>query len=142
MNPALIGRNSYSILSIALRRSVTSSVRQLSDQKGPFFDLSEDQRRLCDLAEKFAREEIIPKAAEYDRTGEYPREIFNKAWELGLVTSAVPVKYGGLGLGNLDGCLIQERLAYGCSGISSTISSSKLGMAPIMLVLLNNPLII
>lgn len=134
MNPALIARSSTAVLSTVVRRSLTfSSVRQFSDQNGPYYDLSEDQRRLCDLAEKFAREEIIPKAAEYDRKGEYPTEIFKKAWELGLVTSAVPVKYGGLGLGNLDGCLIQERLAYGCSGISSTISSSKLGMAPIML---------
>ncbi|KAH9405871.1 hypothetical protein TYRP_014168 [Tyrophagus putrescentiae] len=126
MNPALIARSSTAVLSTVVRRSLTfSSVRQFSDQNGPYYDLSEDQRRLCDLAEKFAREEIIPKAAEYDRKGEYPTEIFKKAWELGLVTSAVPVKYGGLGLGNLDGCLIQERLAYGCSGISSTISSTE-----------------
>jgi len=39
---------------------------------------------LQELARKFAREEMLPKAAEHDRTMDYPQEIFAKAWELGL----------------------------------------------------------
>lgn len=66
-------------------------------------------------ARKFAQEEVIPVAAEYDRTMEFPRPIFDKAWELGLVNTHIPEEYGGLGLGCLEGCLIGEELAYGCT---------------------------
>tara|TARA_B100000795_G_scaffold170840_1_gene128774 strand:+ start:274 stop:471 length:198 start_codon:yes stop_codon:yes gene_type:complete len=57
----------------------------------------------------------MPVAAEYDRTMEFPRPIFDKAWELGLVNTHIPEDYGGLGLGCLEGCLIGEELAYGCT---------------------------
>ena len=57
----------------------------------------------------------MPVAAEYDRTMEFPRPIFDKAWELGLVNTHIPEAYGGLGLGCLEGCLIGEELAYGCT---------------------------
>lgn len=66
-------------------------------------------------ARKFAQEEVMPVAAEYDRTMEFPRPIFDKAWELGLVNTHIPEDYGGLGLGCLEGCLIGEELAYGCT---------------------------
>lgn len=42
------------------------------------------------MARKFAREEIIPVAAEHDRTGKYPWEIIKKAHALGLMNSHVP----------------------------------------------------
>ena len=56
----------------------TSSVRRLN------FDLTEDSLALQELARKFAREEMMPKAAEYDKTMEYPQDVFTAAWELGL----------------------------------------------------------
>ncbi len=52
--------------------------------------LSEDQKAFQELARKFAAEEIIPKAAEYDMSMEFPRPIFDKAWELGLVNTHIP----------------------------------------------------
>ena len=39
---------------------------------------------------QFAREEIVPKAAEHDRTGEYPWEIIKKAHEIGIMNLHVP----------------------------------------------------
>lgn len=47
-----------------------------------------------ELAEKFTREEIIPVAAEYDRTGEYPWDIVKKAWSLGLLNHHIPQSVG------------------------------------------------
>src|SRR5450756_1766883 len=76
------------------------------------FSLTEEQVQLQELARKFAREEIIPKAAYHDHTGEFPREIVKKAWEIGLMNTHVPVEYGGAGLGVLDGCLITEAVSY------------------------------
>src|SRR4051812_8510283 len=96
------------------------------------FDLSDDQRQLQDLARKFAKEEIIPKAAQHDKSGEYPREIAKKAWELGLMNTHIPAEYGGLGLGVLDGCIVTEELAYGCTGIATAMEGNSLASAPLM----------
>ena len=48
-----------------------------------------------DMAEKFTKEEIIPVAAHYDRTGEYPWEVLKKAHENGLMNLHIPEEYGG-----------------------------------------------
>ena len=47
------------------------------------------------MAEKFTREEIIPVAPHYDRTGEYPWEVLKKAHENGLMNLHIPEEYGG-----------------------------------------------
>ncbi|RXG53439.1 hypothetical protein Avbf_07878 [Armadillidium vulgare] len=39
----------------------------------------------------------------------------NIAWEIGLVNKHIPQKYGGLGMNNLEGGLVTEEFAYGCS---------------------------
>jgi len=56
--------------------------------------LTETQRELQQLARKFTKEEIIPKAAEHDRTMEFPWEILKKAHGLGILHTTVPEKYG------------------------------------------------
>jgi len=94
--------------------------------------LSEEQEAFKDAARKFAQEEVMPVAAEYDRTMEFPRPIFDKAWELGLVNTHIPEDYGGLGLGCLEGCLIGEELAYGCTGIMTAMEANGLAEAPLI----------
>ena len=96
------------------------------------FSLTEEQVQLQELARKFAKEEIIPKAAHHDQTGEFPREIVRKAWEIGLMNTHVPVEYGGAGLGVLDGCLITEEFAYGCTGIATAMEANGLAAAPVI----------
>jgi Acyl-CoA dehydrogenases len=63
------------------------------------FSLTEEQQQLQALAREFALKEIIPKAAYHDETGEFPRDICKKAWELGLMNTHIPSEYGGAGLG-------------------------------------------
>ena len=100
---------------------------------GMGFTLTEEQKSIQALARKFAAEVIIPKAAEYDLSMKYPSEIFKAAWELGLVNSHVPEAYGGAGLGCLDGVVIAEELAYGCSGIMTSIEANGLAAAPLII---------
>jgi len=57
-------------------------------------ELSAEQKEIQELARKFTRDEIIPKAAEYDRTMEYPWEIIKKAWTLGLLNIHIPKDFG------------------------------------------------
>lgn len=97
------------------------------------FDLTEDQKSFQRLARDFTRDHIIPAAGELDQKGEFPTEICRKAWELGLMNVEVDEKFGGLGLGIFDNCLINEELAYGCTGIATTIMGNTLASTPIML---------
>lgn len=59
-----------------------------------FTELSETQKEIQDVARKFTREEIIPVAAHFDKTGEYPFEILKKAWSLGLTNNGIPEHCG------------------------------------------------
>jgi len=96
------------------------------------FNLTEDSLALQELARKFAREEMMPKAAYHDQTMEYPQEIFEKAWELGLVNCHVGEDIGGLGLGCLDSCIIAEEMAYACTGMETAIEANSLGSMPVL----------
>ena len=96
------------------------------------FSLTEEQQALQELARKFAREEMAPKAAHHDETGEFPREVAKKAWELGLMNTHVPPEFGGMGLSTLDGCIITEELAWGCTGIATAMEANALASAPVI----------
>lgn len=99
----------------------------------PDFSLTPEQLSLQDLARKFARSEMAPKAAECDRTPRFPEEVYRKAWELGLMNLNVPSDYGGSGLSLLDQCVIVEELAYACGGMTTSIIANCLALEPIML---------
>lgn len=117
---------------------VASAKRGLSTTSAKFnqglnFDPTDQEREMMDLAEKFTREEVIPVAAEYDKTGEYPWPIIKRAHELGLMNLHIPEQYGGMGLGTLMGCLMTEKMAYGCTGIMTALEANGLGSMPIMI---------
>src|SRR3954471_839376 len=97
-------------------------------------DLSftEEQIALATTAREFTRKEIIPRAAHFDETGEFPREILKKAWETGLMNIEIPDAYGGLGGSCLDNCLVQEEVSYGCSGINTSMAANSLGATPLL----------
>ncbi|KAL8602081.1 hypothetical protein ACOMHN_007351 [Nucella lapillus] len=100
---------------------------------GISFQLTSEQKEYQGTARKFAREEISPSAAKYDRSGEYPWEIIKKAWSLGLMNTHIPENCGGLNLGILDTCIITEEMAYGCTGIQTAIEANSLGQMPIII---------
>lgn len=60
-------------------------------------------------------------------------DLIKKAWEIGLVNTEIPVKYGGAGLGMIECVLAGEALSYGCSGISTAILANGLAEAPVIL---------
>ncbi len=97
------------------------------------FKLTEEQEQLIQTARRFAKERIIPVAAEADRKAEFPPGVFEAAWENGLVNCTVPAEYGGLGVGELENTMIVEELAYGCTGIQTSITANTLAATPILL---------
>jgi acyl-CoA dehydrogenase len=97
------------------------------------FSLTETQDALVQTAREFARKEIIPKAAHFDETGEFPRDLLGRAWKTSLMNVEIPEEYGGLGGSCLDNCLIQEEVAFGCSGINTSLSANSLGATPLLI---------
>jgi acyl-CoA dehydrogenase len=96
------------------------------------FTLTDEQQSVREMAHNFAENEIRPVAWDYDRDATWPGEILEKAWELGLMNNNLPEEYGGAGLSTLDGCIIQEEIAWGCSGIGTSLSCNGLASAPII----------
>jgi len=97
------------------------------------FTLTDEQKALRELAHDFAEKEIRPVAWEYDKDGTWPADVFAKAHEVGLMNTHVPEEYGGPGLSYLDGCLIEEELSWGCSGITTSLGANGLAAAPVIL---------
>uniref|UniRef100_A0AAX7VUW0 Medium-chain specific acyl-CoA dehydrogenase, mitochondrial n=1 Tax=Astatotilapia calliptera TaxID=8154 RepID=A0AAX7VUW0_ASTCA len=113
--------------------SATASSSSPAPPLGFSFELTDQQKEFQQLARRFAREEIIPVAPAYDKSGEYPFPIIKKAWELGLVNGHIPQEYGGMGLSSFDSCLITEELAYGCTGMQTAMEANSLGQMPVII---------
>merc|ERR1712142_850871 len=115
------------------QHAATSAEESSAPATGLNFTVSEDTQEFLDLAEQFTKNEIIPVAPHYDRTGEYPWPVLKKAHETGLMNLHIPQEYGGMGLGTLDGCMITEKMAYGCTGIMTAIEANGLGSMPVII---------
>ncbi len=96
------------------------------------FDLSDEQRDLQRLAADFARDVVRPGAPHHDETGEWPGAIMKQAWELGLMNIHIPESVGGLGLGTFAGCLMDEELGWGCTGIATAMTANSLAQVPVI----------
>ena len=98
------------------------------------FDPTPEQEALREMVHKFAANEIRPRAAEWDRDGSFPMELFRKAFDLGLMTGFIPESYGGQGLSALDTCFLEEEISWGCSGVATSMTANGLALGPILLV--------
>jgi acyl-CoA dehydrogenase len=97
------------------------------------FTLTDEQKALKEMAHDFAEKEMRPVAWEYDVDGTFPQDIIEKAWEVGLMNSHIPEEYGGAGASYFEGALIEEELAWGCSGIQTSVGCNGLAGAPVLL---------
>jgi acyl-CoA dehydrogenase len=95
------------------------------------FSLTDEQKDMREMAHNFAEKEIRPVAWDYDKDGTWPQEIIEKAWEVGLMNTHIPEEYGGPGLDYVTGCIIEEEMGWGCSGIGTSLMCNGLATAPI-----------
>jgi alkylation response protein AidB-like acyl-CoA dehydrogenase len=86
------------------------------------FDLSGDQREIQALTREFAEAEIAPHAAQWDREHRFPRELYTKLAELGLMGACVPEEYGGAGADFLAYILVLEELSRADAGVGVTVA--------------------
>jgi butyryl-CoA dehydrogenase len=97
------------------------------------FELSAEQKMIRDTARDLAAREIAPQAAEIDRTHEFPRKIFSRLGELGLLGIMVPEKWGGAGMDALSYAVALEEIARACASTAVAMSvQASLVAAPIL----------
>ena len=96
------------------------------------FALTDEQKMLQALARDFARNEIAPVAEHYDRTGDFPLPVIAKARHAGLINTNIPMEYDGVGASLIEEVLVCEELAWGCTGISTSILINNLAAVPII----------
>ena len=91
------------------------------------FGLTDEQQAIREEGRRFGENEIAPVAAEHDREETYPQEVMEKAVEMGLPGSRLPLEYGGAGYSSLERALVVEELFAVDPGIAACITSAGLG---------------
>src|SRR5207248_6429136 len=86
------------------------------------FELSAEQKEIQALTRDFVRAEIEPHAAEWDREHHFPRELYGKLAELGLMGVCIPEEYGGAGADFLAYMAVLEELSRGDAGVGVTVA--------------------
>ena len=97
-------------------------------------ELTPEQEEIQRVCRDFAAREIRPAAAAVDEADtETPWELWHKAAAVGLTSFMLPEELGGGGLTDVfTGCLVQEELCHGCSGIGNLITSNGFFAEPVM----------
>ncbi len=86
------------------------------------YHLSEEQKMIQAMVRDFAREVVMPGAAERDRTKEFPRDILKQMGELGLMGMNVPVEYNGAGVDTVSYSLAMQEISYACASTAVVMS--------------------
>jgi acyl-CoA dehydrogenase len=85
------------------------------------FALSPRERELFNKTMDFSRKYVIPYARDLEDAKDFPWDLVQKAFSAGLMNSHIPKKYGGPEHTMVEETLIGEALAYGDSGVATTI---------------------
>ncbi|MDY7081123.1 MAG: acyl-CoA dehydrogenase family protein [Halobacteria archaeon] len=96
------------------------------------YELSDEQKQIRDEVRRFAENEIEPIAKEYDEEEKFPHELVDKAAEMGLTGSTIPVEYGGAGYSALDAVIIAEELFAADPGCALSILATSFGTEAII----------
>lgn len=87
------------------------------------FELSEDQIMVRDMVRKFAETHIQPHAEEWDEEEKFPRDLFHKLGELGIMGMNTPADYGGAELDTISAALAIEEIARHDGSAALTVAS-------------------
>ncbi len=96
------------------------------------FELNEEQKLVRDMVRDFARQEIAPRAAEVDKSEEFPAENIRQMADLGLLGLPYPEEYGGGGGDYLSYAIAVEEIARACGSTALIYAAHvSLGCGPI-----------
>jgi alkylation response protein AidB-like acyl-CoA dehydrogenase len=99
------------------------------------FDLTEEQRKLQKIIVDFARQELNPGAAERERAGEFPKDLWDKCAEMRILALPFPEEYGGDGFDFVTTVAAFHALGYACkdAGLAHALASQMIGGLQILL---------
>ena len=86
------------------------------------YQLNEEQRMIRAMVREFAREVVLPTAAERDKTKKFPAENLEKMGELGLMGMNVPPQYNGAGVDSVSYSLALQEIGYACASTAVVMS--------------------
>ena len=96
------------------------------------FNFSEDHELLRETVRRFSETELAPLVREADDNEVFPKELFLKWGEMGLISARYPEKDGGGGFDKIADCIIREETSRVCQAFASSLSAhSHLGIWPI-----------
>jgi alkylation response protein AidB-like acyl-CoA dehydrogenase len=87
------------------------------------FTKSENQKMIAQMAKDFAEKEIRPNVMKWDESQEFPRDLFRKAGELGIMGVLVPEQYGGSGLTYFEYISVIEEIAKVCGSVGLSVAA-------------------
>ncbi|WP_453994926.1 acyl-CoA dehydrogenase family protein [Bacillus nitroreducens] len=98
------------------------------------FDLSTEQKLIQKTIKEFSEEEVAPGAEQRDKDKRFPKEIFQKLSDLGMMGLPFPEEYGGAGADTISFAIVVEELSRACGSTGITYSAHiSLGGAPLHL---------
>src|SRR5260370_27675328 len=97
------------------------------------FDLSQEQVAIRDTIRELVQDRVAPRAAEIDRTAEYPKDIERLFADNGILGIPFPEEYGGISGSSVTICLGVEEIAKACASSSLILAVQALGSYPILL---------
>ena len=99
--------------------------------RGDYFsDAHHDFRR---SVRQFVEREIAPYANDWDEAGTFPRELYRKAADIGLIGVGYPEEYGGTPADLFYTIVYAEELARaGCGGVQASLGSHGIGLPPVV----------
>ncbi|OQP07257.1 MULTISPECIES: acyl-CoA dehydrogenase [Geobacillus] len=96
------------------------------------FSLTKEQQMIKEMVRDFAEKEIAPYAAKWDEEAHFPREVFRKMGELGLLGLPFPEQYGGAGGDTISYAIAVEEIGRACGGTGLSYAAAvSLGASPI-----------
>jgi alkylation response protein AidB-like acyl-CoA dehydrogenase len=117
---------------INLRRMSTDTNLETPSASG-VYEVPEELRDFRDLVRRLATEQIAPRAAEIDETGEYPWDVRELLASHDILGLPFPTEYGGTGTGTLMQQIAVEEIAKVCASSSLILMVQELGTLPIQL---------
>jgi alkylation response protein AidB-like acyl-CoA dehydrogenase len=99
----------------------------------PAFALPEEHQELRKSARALAEDKIAPRAADVDRTGEFPWDVYHALVKADLHAVHIPEEYGGAGADAIATAIVIEEVARACASSSLIPAVNKLGTMPLLL---------
>src|SRR5450631_4113774 len=113
-----------------VNRAILLDPNGASRMASPFYTAEHEAYR--EVVRRFVQKEIEPFAHEWDEAGGFPRLLYRKAAEIGLLGLGFPEEYGGTTVDNFMWIVaVQELARTGAGGINASLNSHSIGAPPI-----------